>query len=688
MTGRTGSRRSLIALFAGLALIWLAVVIAGYYLGHKPFGLETVQAVAHSALDLLAVALLVTLGGSLGSLLLLPLSRRETRQRPGGEGEDGGLNQLETLALQVLLGLGALSLAVFVLVALALIPPAWLAWLLTLAALAALYRRAWTWLRGMWNALRAPLPGDGWARFLALAVLALLGMALVVSLAPPVRWDALVYHLTVPATYLRAGRFVSSADNHFFGFPQAVEMLYLWLLRLRGPSGTAAAPLHFAFGGLMLMLVLGLSRRLTSSSRVGWIAAVVLLASDSFWGEFAWPYVDLAAAAFTLAAFITVTADSSGRRSWLVGGLLAGFALSTKYTLAGPAIGLGVLVLWSARRDGLPAALWTAARFTGVALLVLAPWLVKNAVLDGNPIAPLVFATPHFDALDQTYYLRPGTGLPLWQLLVAPVHATVVGREGGAPYGASAGALLVALLPLVFVGWRSRPTGQRAFVRAALLVTLPAYLIWLVGNGLSWFLVQTRLLFPIFPLLAGVGALGLEGLREVRKPIDVGWLARSLVTLVVAFTLVGSALSFIRSDATRVVLGLQSPDAYLTDRLGWHYAAMQELDELPADARVLFLWEPRTFYCHADCTPDSLLDRWWHDRQLEPDPLAIAQVWRDAGYTHLLIHEDGLRFLVDEEPYELLDASDVAALNRLRDEALQVVWQGGDAYTLYTRRAE
>lgn len=655
-------------------LVWLAALVAGYYVGHKPFGGETALAVARAALDLLAVAALVALGGALGTLLL--------------PAAPDPLSPAETLAIRALLGLGVLSLTVFALVALALIPPAWLAWLLTLAGLAALHRHALRWLRSLRNILLEilPPPGGRWTRFIALSVLLLLGMALVVALAPPSKWDALVYHLAAPTAYLRAGRFVDSAANHFHGFPQAVEMLYLWLLRMRGPLGTATAPLHFAFGGLLLLLLIGLATRLTGSARVGWLAAAVLLVSDSFWGQFAWPYVDLAASAYTLAAFVAITLD--GKPRWLLGGLLTGFALSTKYTLAGPAIGLGLLALSSHRERGLPAALWTAARFTAVALAVLAPWLVKNALLEGNPIAPLIFPSRHFDALDQFYYLRPGTGLPLWQLLAAPVHATIIGREAGAPYGSSAGALLVALLPLILVGWRARPDDQRAIIRRAFVLSLPAYLLWVVGNGVSWFLVQTRLLFPIFPALALVGALGLEGLRTVKKPFDVGWLARALVGIVVALALVNGTLNFIRSGATRAVLGLQPTDDYLGERLGWYHPMTQELSTLPADARVLFLWEPRTFYCPASCTPDSMLNLWWRERQFRSDPLVIARRWRDAGFTHVLVHESGLRFIAEEDPVRLLTDTDLAAFERLRGEAWEVVWQGGDAYTLYTWRAE
>jgi hypothetical protein len=653
-----------------LGLAWLAAMVAGYYVVHKPFTGEVLIGAGRTLLSLLAAAAMVTLGGALGTRLLRDLSP---------------LSRAEALALRALVGLGGLGLIVLALGLAGLLPPRWLAWLLTGAALALLWRNALAWggdLAQMAGRLWSDWPTGGFERAVRAAVLLLLGMALLMALAPPTAWDALTYHLAGPAFYLRGGRIVAAPENHFLGFPQGVEMLYLWLIRLAGLS--AAAPLHFAFGTLSLALLIGLAGRL-GRREVGWLAALILLVSDSLWLEFTWPYVDLALMAYTLAAFVALTVwQESGERWLYLAGVLTGLALGVKYTAVGVAIGSGVLTLWLARERGLWPTLWAGARFTAIALLVFAPWAVKNALLDGDPFSPFGFGTDEFDALDHWYYLRPGTGLPLPKLLVAPVYAAIMGHEAGAPFGSSTGALLVAALPLFLVGWRERSDSQRRFVRHALIFTLPAYLVWLAGLAVSGALAQTRLLFLIFPPLALIGALGLDGLPgKGDLPLDVRWLARGLVGLVLALAVVNAGLLAVRRTSLKVLVGLEPSEDYLTSRLGWYYAAMQQINELPGEPRVLFLWEPRTLYCEGRCVPDSLINRWWHDRQLEPDPRKIVGIWRQEGATHVLVFEKGWRFLIEETLYEPLTAEDVAALDSLRGEVLIPIWDGGGAYTLY-----
>jgi hypothetical protein len=653
-----------------LGLAWLAAMVAAYYAVHKPFTGDVLVGAGRTLLGLLAAAAMVTLGGALGTHLLRDLSP---------------LSRAEALALRALMGLGGLGLIVLALGLAGLLPPRWLAWLLTGAALVLLWRDGLAWggdLAQMAGRLWRDWPAGGFERMVRAAALLLLGMAFLVALAPPTAWDALTYHLAGPALYLREGRIVAAPENHFLGFPQGVEMLYLWLIRLAGLS--AAAPLHFAFGALLLTLLIGLAGRL-GRREVGWLAALILLVSDSLWLEFSWPYVDLALMAYTLATFVALTVWREASERWLyLAGLLTGLALGTKYTAAGVAIGLGVLTLWLGRKDGLWPSLWAGARFTVIALLVFAPWAAKNVLLDGDPLSPFGFGTREFDALDRWYYLRPGSGLPLPTLLAAPIYAAIVGREAGAPFGSSTGALLVAALPLVLVGWQERSEAQRRFVCRALIFALPAYLVWLAGLAVSCFLVQTRLLFPIFPALALIGALGLEGLPgKGDLPLDVRWLARGLVGLVLALALVNASLWTIQRASPRALVGLEPPEDYLASRLGWHYTAMQQIHSLPGEPRVLFLWEPRALYCEGRCVPDSLINRWWHDRQLEPDPHKIVSMWRREGATHVLIFEEGLRFLIEEEPYEPLTSEDVAALDALRGDALIPIWEGGGAYTLY-----
>lgn len=155
----------------------------------------------------------------------------------------------------------------------------------------------------------------------------------------------------------------------------------------------------------------------------------------------------------------------------------------------------------------------------------------------------------------------------------------------------------------------------------------------------------------------------------------MGRLLRPVVLVVLAVTLFNVFLGFIRTGTLRVTFGMQSEEDYLVQTMGVDYLAMQQVNALPQEAEVLFLWEPRTLYCRRTCIPDSLINQWWHDRQLEPDPGKIADKWRQQGITHVLISDWGMDFLLrEEEKLGSLSAADVAALVRVRQEDLSLVW--------------
>src|SRR5690606_31051516 len=135
-----------------------------------------------------------------------------------------GWSAAERLALNGMLGLGALSLRV---------PPGGIAALnarggalvLALASVRA-RRQVGGWLREARGWLRGSLPASGWERTLARFAVVLLALALPLATLPPARWDTLTYHLAGPQTYVAEGRFFAAPHNHFLGFPQLVDTLY------------------------------------------------------------------------------------------------------------------------------------------------------------------------------------------------------------------------------------------------------------------------------------------------------------------------------------------------------------------------------------------------------------------------------------------------------------------------------
>ncbi len=684
-----------------LPLIWLLTLTVGYLILHYPghprlfSGIaqkpgvfdpqRTFEAVSNLVLTVLGFLSLSALGTVVGRLLW-PQSTE--------------LTALERTLFQLLVGLGSLSLLGLLLGLLGAYPPRWLVWVLMLTILAGLYRTLFDWLNDFKRGLQSVFEPTEYRyiRLLRWVSLVFLILAVLLALAPPTKWDALTYHLAGPQAYLAAGRVIPLIDNHFLGFPQLVETLYLWQLLIATPQ--AAVLMHTLLGTLMLLLVVATAYRLQRPA-AGWVAVSILLLSKTIWASFHWPYNDLGLMAYATAAFLMLLrwADSDYQSEYLIlAGVFTGFAVGCKYTAGGASIGLGVLALWLARRRSLWFAGRSAASLTFVALILFSPWLLKNLILYGNPVAPFGPGTAGFDELDAWYYLRPWTGFiakgepfDAAGFFLAPMQFSIFGYDGVSPYMANITPLIIGLLPFMFIGWKQRPEQIKAFVGHLFVFTVPAYLFWLYGSTVSWYLIQTRLLFAIFPMLALVSGLALVGLKDIIVAIDLRMPALITVIVVTLVAVINTVLEFVAHNPLYVVVGLQTQDEYLlSSGTGTHYFAMQQINTLPAGSTVQFLWEPRTYYCDQDvtCIPDSLINEWWHGRQTLEEPEAIVQSWVEADASHVLIFEAGRTFLYKEEPYEPVMPEDIQTLDALRGSTLQEVWRFEGEFTLYEIQLE
>jgi len=662
-----------------LLLGWLFTVVGFYYVAHKPFAAPDLLAAGRALAGLGGATLVVAVGAGIGACLL-----RQLIVAPA-----------DRLILSAAVGLGALSLLGLGLGAVGLLRP-WLLWLLMVGGLVVIGRSAWRTLRAAW-ADPAWRPQGKFEGFLAIYCAAMLVFALAWALAPPTAWDALDYHLTAPKLYLEAGCVSHPFDLLHLGFPQLMEMLFTWGMGLSGER--AAAPIHWWYGVLCVLALVVIGRRWLIGA-TGWLAAAILLSAFSIVRLAGWPYVDLtllfyATLAFWALAHFLWSGPQTG--SWLIlSGVLAGLALSTKYTALAlpPALGLSLLIS-RIRRPGF--AVHCAILLGFVALAVWSPWLVKNLVLTGNPTYPFFFDGVYWDEYRAWWYDRPGEpgqGLAYtepWRLLIAPWDVTVWGVEGvslvGLPgYNATVGPLLLACLPLLPLVWQRLSVGQRRWLLAALAFCGVLYAFWLWGVARSALLIQTRLLFPAFGLLALMAGAVVEGLRALpRHPIDLGWVVRAVVVGVLSLSLVSTFLFAMRDQPLRVLLGFESEEEFLARELGWYHVAVSYVNqELPQDAVVLFLWEERSYYCQVTCWPDSVLDRWLHATQhlYGHNAATIADAWREDGVTHVLLYRAGLELIV-AEGYDPATPQDLETLDELLSRHAVLVQEFGSAYELY-----
>ncbi|MFZ5916273.1 MAG: ArnT family glycosyltransferase [Chloroflexota bacterium] len=653
-------RWPLVALF----ILWTFFVLGSFFAVQKPFTAANAQAMLRTLLDLAVAGWLALLALAMGARLLRAVL-----------GSD--LSPSETLVFGAALGLGILSLLGLSLGLVGLFHPT-VAYGVTIA-LSAVFAPQLVRLFRRWRNYR-PSNWPTWPIALYLSLVALL--TLTVALLPPTDWDGLFYHLTGPKLYLANGGILGGIDIPHLSFPSLMEMLYAWAMLLRGD--VAAKLLHALFAPLLAGLVY-LTTRHFLSRQAAWPAIVALSSMPMIGALAGWAYNDLTLAFFQLGAlyaFLESTNRQTGQRQWLIlSGIFAGLALGLKYTaFVTPLVIVGLIVWRTPHVSRLIA-------FALPAALVAAPWYVKNWAVTGNPVYPFLyelFDGRFWDTFRANFYAAAGTGIG-WQprtLLALPWLLTL-GVNDANYWDGRTGPLFLLALPLVLIYGlsRRRDTNRPAALGPLLAFGLAQFAFWTLGVIWSDSLWQSRLLLPCFAALAPViGWLWTELPRFDMPRFSVSGFARLAVALTLALTLVDIALLTLKIDPLPYLTGSESRDACLTRRLGAHYAAMQRINsELPADATVVFLWEPRSYYCQLDCRPDSILDTWPHLVHLHTTAQAISRAWREAGVTHVLIHRAGLGFVLNESPQQVHEA----VLADLQTHHLQELFDVAGAYQVY-----
>ena len=641
-----------LAIVGGLVL-WMAVVFVAYYAVHKPLPEDLAQggavwsllrqgwsvtAILDTLMALGTVLWLLGLSLGIGTLLLEGIL---------GEPPDG---LLERGIFGTALGLGALSFAfLFLGMVAALTPlPAFLVLgLLSGFGLVGLRRLPWRRSRALVGPSDQAGQG-GLVRSLQVLLLVMAPFIVTRALTPPTAWDSLVYHLAGPQRYIQAGRIIGGIDVPHFYFPSLVEQLFTAALLVQGDI--SARLMHLALAGVGAVALYGfLARR--EGPRAGWLALGVLVSAASLLSLATQTYVEWGLLAFGFLAFWALQ-EATERENirWLaLSGCLAGLVLGVKYTGVFLVAALAWLLVWRAAHrfsTGHPRAFprWSHLLLWGGAVAAVAsPWYIKNLMLTGNPVYPFLFGGWNWDAWKAAWFSRPGTGLITepGRLLAAPWELTVLGVEGGAFYDVTLGPLFLGLLPLLVV---ARP--KSSWAAAALLVVAIGYGAWLYGAAQSELLMQGRLLLPVLPFLAALLASGVAQTARLALPfLRIERTLGAAIVLVVALTLLRLTADWVADPPLPYLVGAESRGAYLERRLGNHYRALSFVNTgLPPDAKVLFLWEPRSYLCRSDCQPDALLYNWRYLLLRHRNPEAIFRALRAEGYTHILLYGGGLRF--------------------------------------------
>lgn len=642
-------------------LIALLALLVGYYWVHKPFDITLVMRAGGVLLDLGAALALFAAGGVIGRRVL-PVS--------------GGM----ATGISVLVGVGLISVVSAAAALIGIFQPR-LLW----AILAFILVIRWRDLRAMIEDIRAALRSSGemtpFDRALGVLVIVLLAASALTSLAAPYAWDSMTYHLVGANRLLNDGGFRAHADNFFLGFPQFTETLYALVIGLFGRA-SAAAPVHFLFGGVGVWLTAGVTRRVLGSG--GILAAALMLSAYSLGRLFGWAYVDLTVMAYSIGALAVLIIAAERPRTSLIGiaGLLLGFAVSAKYIAGVWAVAMLAYLLVTQKPE---VRLRYSVLLTFSALAAFAVWMIKGLLLYGNPIYPYLFGGLMWDAARNEAFNLVGNNLiasgRAWHLPVMPIAATIFGIHDGEGYSFSAGAWLLTLPYLLPFVWTTLDVQARSNLKRLLIPAALVLIGWAVLAALSGIAAQTRMMVMAFPLAALFGAAVLEGLP--RKPVDVRFIVRMIVLVTLVLHTVDVLRELVADRVAAYHMGLIDDREYLYTRMGAHHPALADLAaHVPAGSQVRLMWEPRSFYCPPTitCLPDVMFDHWRRPLRMGMSADQVFEQYRAVGDDYWLVWSSG---------YEL-DSADPshAPLNQEFTDALErymtPIWTDGFYYTLYS----
>jgi hypothetical protein len=319
------------------------------------------------------------------------------------------------------------------------------------------------------------------------------------ALAPEVSPDGSGYHLGNVIRIWRNHGFVWDYHSLYSYLSQGMEVLFVVAFSFGRHS--SAALVHFAFFCALPLLMICSGRRF-GFPKAALFAATVVFVSPVIAKDGVSAYTDLTVATLLYAVFylLQVWDQEQDFKYLFLIGLLSGFCYAVKYTAF---LALPFAMAWVWWRS--PAPRWRPLLWLCVpAVLLVAPWVLRNWFWVGNAFAPFLnawFPNPYYHTgMERIYADQLGQYIGIKHYWEIPLQLTLRGDLVSGLFGP-----VFLLAPLSLLALRLK-YGRR-LLAAALVFAAPAYL----NTG-------ARFLIPSAPFLAM--ALGLA-LAEVPGALPV-----------------------------------------------------------------------------------------------------------------------------------------------------------------------
>lgn len=535
-------------------------------------------------------------------------------------------------------------------------------------------------LRKIKNESRVPERPSIFDRVLLILIAIPVLLSFIASLAPPTAKDTLLYHFSVPKQFIAQGGNAVIEGNIASYLALGTEMHVVWAMLLGNivserAAEAAAGATVWLFFPLLLAAIFGIARETGISRRWALMAVLMAATVPTAYHVAASAYIDVALALYVLLATYSLTRWwKTLDKNWLIlMAIFLGAALSAKLTTLFVMAAFALVILFRVRKaqESEPDRIGKIAAFGFGAFLlagvIASPWYLRTWAETGSPIFPFYMSiwegkAPGWD-VDRSNLFQMmnsqygGANKNALDYLLAPWNISVTAQpEIAANFDGVLGvAFLIGLPLLIFALWKLELSVEAKIFSGVALVM---FLFWLFSSQ------QLRYLLPILPLLAITIAAAVESMSDRRDVLNKS--AKFAIGFAAIACIAASSAWFLQKAPLRVVLGGETPDAYLIRNIDY-YPYYQWLNtETPTDAKVWLINMRRDSY-HLDrpyfsdyLFEDVTLRKWiWESNSADE----LREKAKAAGFNYILARHD---FLFGYDRSTLVDDDKPRAVNEAK----------------------
>ena len=471
------------------------------------------------------------------------------------------------------------------------------------------------------------------AHRLALGMVFIIGMpTLFAPLRPPIAWDEIMYHLPHAKQWAESGSLTVNYWLRYPWFPYNFDLLFSASFLF--DNDVFPHLIHASAGWMVAWLIYEIAALYANRVVAGLAAAGWLYLTIDQYGQ---ADVDMGVTLWLLAGCVAFWRGWESRLCswWVLSAFFIGLAAGSKYQVLGILPILTLALAWRERR----LKIWLMA---GIAFAIpCAYWYVRNAILAGDPVAPMggrIFGFTDWNIEDyrtQFEDLRIHAGFP------DPILWTA---------------------PLVFISAAARH--NRALVAAGILA-LSQFLIWAMTSR------YPRYLMPVYPFLLLLTA---QGWYTISLLIKARWSTAWIWTRFQNISLFLFGLSFcatsVKSSYEHIQLIAFTPEhreAILMNRISG-YRVASYLRDHPVKKLYQFSMEDAIYYLPSPTWGEVFGP--WRYKDYILAPAVLRKKLLDQDFDALVVHTLRIPSLASSQDFdryfELLTSDGVVALYRIR----------------------